>query len=73
MCCYVVFFDPDDADIFRKRVDVFCKTSRLPQDLVHEQIDTTNGQTVGIYITAETAKNFPKFVSQFNAIEIECA
>jgi len=64
MRCYVVFFDPDDADDFRKRIEALCKT-RLPRGSVHEQIDTTNGQTVGIYITEETAKKFPQFESEF--------
>jgi len=73
MRCYFVSFDPDDADAFRKQVDALCKTSRLPRGSVHEQIDTTNGQTVGIYITDETAKRFPQFEAAFGGGEwIDC-
>jgi hypothetical protein len=73
MRCYVVFFDPDVADKFRKRVDTLCKTSRLPEGSIHEKIDSTNGQTFGIYITEETAKRFPQFELQFGGGEwLDC-
>jgi len=65
MRCYVVFFNPDDADDFRKRVDALCKTSRLPRASVHEKTDSTDGRTFGMYIDEATAKKFSQFQSAF--------
>ena len=73
MRCYAVFFEPNLADAFKKRVDALCKAARLSTNVVHEKIDSTNGQTFGIYITEETAKQFPQFESEFNGGEwIDC-
>lgn len=66
---YVVFCKADDADALRKQVDALCKTSGLPRTLVHEKIDSTNGQTFGFYIDAETAKKYPQFESGFKGGE----
>ena len=69
MRCYAVFFEPDDADNFRKQASALCKAAGLPSSVVHEKIDSTNGQTFGIYITEETAKKFPQFESRFTGGE----
>ena len=63
---YVVLFKSDDADVFRKRVDTLCQVSGLPRNLVHEKVDTTNGQTFAIYVDEKTAKKYPQFESEFN-------
>ena len=65
MRSYVVFFHPNDADQFRQRVHALGQTAGFPNELVHEKIDSTNGQTFAIFVTEETVNRFPQFASEF--------
>lgn len=66
MRCYVVFFDPKAADYFMKRAHALCERVGLPIDLVDEKVESVNGQRVGMFISEETAKGFPQFISEFS-------